>query len=305
MIKELLAESRTSRIEEAELSQPICTAIQIVLVNLLRSAGIQFKAVVGHSSGEIAAAYTAGFISASDAIRIAYYRGLCVKLASGHEGIRGAMIAVGTSFEDAKDVCELEDFEGRLSVAVSNSPKSVTISGDVDAIEEVKKVFEEEKKFARILKVDMAYHSHHMLPCSDLYTKSLQACNIEILKPADAPTWFSSVHRGLQIDAQDALKAHYWVDNMTRPILFSEALDSAFKHCGSFDMALEIGPHPTLKRPVYETIQEITGNSIPYFGTLSREKHDVESFSDALGSGWTSLGASAVNLFQIPENNLP
>ncbi|KAI9783832.1 MAG: Type I Iterative PKS [Geoglossum umbratile] len=301
MVKELLADSKTSRIGSAELSQPLCTAIQIVLVNLLRNAGIQFKAVVGHSSGEIAAAYAAGFISAFDAIRIAYYRGLVTKHASGQGGIKGAMIAVGTSFGDAKEFCELEDFEGRLSVAASNSPTSVTISGDIDAIEEAKNLFEEEKKFARILKVDTAYHSHHMLPCSNPYTRSLQACNIEILRPVDAPAWISSVHQGMRIEATDTLKAHYWVDNMTCPVLFSQALDSAFRHCGSFDMALEIGPHPSLKGPAKDTIQGITGKLISYSGTLSRGKHDVESFSDALGSVWTSLGASAVDFLQFQQ----
>jgi acyl transferase domain-containing protein len=301
MIQELLADSKTSRIGSAELSQPLCTAVQIVLANLLRSAGVQFKAVVGHSSGEIAAAYAAGFISAFDAIRIAYYRGLVTKRASGQGGVKGAMIAVGTSFEDAKEFCELEDFEGRLSVAASNSPTSVTISGDVDAIEEAKNLFEEEKKFARILKVDTAYHSHHMLPCSDPYTKSLQACNIEILRPMDAPMWFSSVHQGMRIEARDTLKSHYWMDNMTRPVLFSQALNSAFEHCGSFDMALEVGPHPSLKGPAKDTIQDITGKSISYSGTLNRGKHDVESFSDALGSVWTSLGVSAVDFLRFHQ----
>src|SRR5204862_767415 len=103
IIEELLAGSATSRIGEAALAQPLSTAVQIVLVDLLRSAGIKISAVIGHSSGEMAAAYAAGFISASDAIRIAYYRGLFAKLASGPEGQRGAMLAVGTSFEDAKD----------------------------------------------------------------------------------------------------------------------------------------------------------------------------------------------------------
>ncbi|KAJ5922013.1 hypothetical protein N7516_009716 [Penicillium verrucosum] len=73
---EIFAGADTSRIAEAAVSQPLCTAIQIVLVDLLQSAGLTFASVVGHSSGEIAAAYAAGLISAHDAIRIAYYRGL-------------------------------------------------------------------------------------------------------------------------------------------------------------------------------------------------------------------------------------
>lgn len=302
LMEELLADTTSSRLGEATISQPLCIAIQIVLVNLLHGAGIRFKAVIGHSSGEIAAAYAAGFISASDAVRIAYYRGLHAKLASGAEGQRGAMIAVGTSFEDAKEFCKLEDFEGRLAVAASNSSSSVTISGDADAIEQARVVFDEEQKFARILKVDTAYHSHHMLLCSDSYTESLRACNFKVLTPAeDGPIWFSSVRRGSRMEIGDDLKALYWVDNMTHCVLFSQALESALEDSSFFDIALEVGPHPALKGPVTQTIQEVNGKSIPYSGTLNRGKHDVESFSDALGFVWTSLGNSAVDFGRLEK----
>jgi hybrid polyketide synthase/nonribosomal peptide synthetase ACE1 len=156
---ELLADKSSSRIAEAALSQPACTAVQIVLVELLHAAGISFSAVVGHSSGEIGAAYAAGYLSASDAIRIAYYRGVHLRNAHGRNGEDGAMIAVGTSYEDAKKVCNLRKFRGKICVAASNSSTSVTISGDATAIEAVKTVFEDEKRFARVLKVDKACKS--------------------------------------------------------------------------------------------------------------------------------------------------
>ena len=86
----------------------MCTAIQVVLVDLLQAAGITFSAVVGHSSGEIGAAYAAGLISDHDAIRIAYYRGLHVRLAGDSiDGQKGAMLAVGTSLEDAQDLIQI------------------------------------------------------------------------------------------------------------------------------------------------------------------------------------------------------
>ena len=302
IMKELQSDSASSRISEAAVAQPLSTAVQILLVSLLRIAGIQFKAIVGHSSGETAAAYAAGFISASDAIRIAYYRGLHAKLASGPGGNRGAMMAVGTSYEDAKEFCDLEDFNGRLVVAASNSPASVTLSGDADAIDEAKAVFDEEKKFARLLNVDKAYHSHHVLPCSRVFTESLQACNIQVRKPPkNAPMWFSTVHGGKRMQAADDLKALYWVNNMESAVLFSQALEAAIEKCGPFNMGLEVGPHPALKGPVTQTIQAIKGKAIPYFGTLSRGKDDVESFSDALGSVWTHSGSTAVNFAKFVE----
>lgn len=73
-LAELLAPPTTSRISEAALSQPLCTAVQILLVDLLAFVGVQFDVVVGHSSGEIAAAYTAGVLSAQDMILTSYFR---------------------------------------------------------------------------------------------------------------------------------------------------------------------------------------------------------------------------------------
>jgi len=94
-------------IQEAALSQPLCTAIQLILVDLLRACGIEFHTVVGHSSGEIAAAYAAGLITAEDACRISYYRGLHAAVACGEGGKAGRMMAVATSFPDAQELCSM------------------------------------------------------------------------------------------------------------------------------------------------------------------------------------------------------
>src|SRR6478735_11396011 len=136
---ELLAFKETSRVAEAAISQPLCTAVQVLLVDLIRElAGIQLSAVVGHSSGEIAAAYAAGFMTRRAAIVTAYYRGRYAKLAasSSSSDIKGAMAAVGTDEADALEFCALEDNAGRITVAAVNAPSSVTLSGDEDAIEE-------------------------------------------------------------------------------------------------------------------------------------------------------------------------
>jgi hybrid polyketide synthase/nonribosomal peptide synthetase ACE1 len=152
-LEELYRDPETSRMQEAVVSQPMCTLIQITLVTLLRAAGVEFSAVVGHSSGEICAAYAAGYLSAKDALKIAYYRGLYASRAEGPQGQKGAMLAVGTSLEDAEELCSHPDFEGRIGIAACNSSSSITLSGDAEAITFAKEVFEDEKKFARLLKV--------------------------------------------------------------------------------------------------------------------------------------------------------
>ena len=191
---EIIAPPQKSRLNEASLSQPLCTALQVALVDLLFSAGITFHTVVGHSSGEIAAAYAAGRLSAQDAIRIAYYRGVHAKLARAENMAKGSMIAVGLSLDEAKDFCAKPQMKDRLTVAASNAPGSVTLSGDEDAVNEAKLSLDSDGVFARVLKVDTAYHSHHMKPCAEPYLASLEACKIKINAPNDTCIWVSSVY---------------------------------------------------------------------------------------------------------------
>lgn len=295
---ELLADKEASRIALGEISQPLCTAVQVMVVDMLRSAGLDFSAVVGHSSGEIAAAYAAGFLSARDAIRIAFYRGKYTKFAKGPNGKSGAMIAAGTSMDDANDLCGLPKLSGRVQLAASNSSASVTISGDEDAVDFVQLIFEDESKFARKLKVDTAYHSSHMKACSSYYLEALGACGIQISQPGvNACPWYSSVFGGEKVTMEhsELLSNAYWKDNMLQPVLFSQALTAAVKDIGTPGLALEVGPHAALKGPASLTIEEAGGAAIPYFGTLARGTNDFVALSSTIGSVWTVLGTSAVD----------
>jgi malonyl CoA-acyl carrier protein transacylase/SAM-dependent methyltransferase/NAD(P)-dependent dehydrogenase (short-subunit alcohol dehydrogenase family) len=286
---ELQAGAQASRVGEAAIAQPLTCAVQLVLIDLLGHAGIRFHSVVGHSSGEIAAAHASGFLHRRDAIRIAYYRGLHSRLAGSASGQLGAMLAVGTSLEDAQELCSLEDFAGRVVVAASNSATSVTLSGDADAIEEVQTILEEEGKFVRLLRVDKAYHSHHMQRASQPFLSSLSECSIIVQSPKEnSPKWFSSVRAGHVLDAAAGLEGQYWTDNLNSPVLFSQAVEAVITSEGPFDVALEVGPHPALKGPASEVYQQVTGKAIgAYFGTLTRAKDDVSSISKTLGDLWT------------------
>ncbi|PYH71698.1 putative polyketide synthase [Aspergillus vadensis CBS 113365] len=298
----------TMSIGEASLSQPLCTAVQIIMVDLLQAAGIKFRAVVGHSSGETAAAYAAGFITAWDAIRIAYYRGFYAKLAAGPMGEKGAILAAGTTYEDASELCQLDDFNGRICVAAHNSPTSVTLSGDLDAITQAQAVLEEEEKFARVLKVDNAYHSAHMFKCATPYLAALKSCNIQVQQPElSAPLWFSSVRKDQVISSLEGLDGQYWVDNMVQPVLFYPAVEASLSYeavehvinCG-----VEVGPHPALQGPVKDSILAAVKQEIPYTGTLSRESSAV-AFSEALGFLWGLFGPTFVKLGAFQQINFP
>lgn len=205
------------------------------------------------------------------------------------------MMAVGTSFEDASDFCQLDGFEGRIQVAAHNSPSSITLSGDEDAIDEALGIFEDEGKFARRLRVDTAYHSRHMLPCSGPYLASLGSIDSPPAETTESrPIWFSSVHGGKVMTAED-LDSQYWVDNMMNTVLFSPAVTAALANVGPFDLALELGPHAALKGPCLDTVEKAQGERIPYSGVLSRGQDDVLTVSTALGFVWSCLGAGSVS----------
>jgi hybrid polyketide synthase/nonribosomal peptide synthetase ACE1 len=101
------------------------------MVNLLHSLGVKFSTVIGHSSGEIVAAYAAGYLSSTNALRIAYYRGFHAKLSGGPNGEKGAMMAVGSSFSEAQEFIKANGMQSRIAVAANNSSASVTLSGDI------------------------------------------------------------------------------------------------------------------------------------------------------------------------------
>ncbi|KAK8914934.1 Fusarin C synthetase [Metarhizium anisopliae] len=294
--EQIFADAAASRLSEAEVSQPLCTAVQLMLVEMLRAAGIEFSCVIGHSSGEIAAAYCAGFLSAEDAIRVAYYRGVCAKLAKGSNDKSGAMMAVGLSYEEALQFCNNE-FGSRLDVAASNAPASTTISGDEDAIQEAKALLDQRSIFARVLKVDTAYHSHHMLPCAGPYSSLLKECGVRSLPGNPACEWYSSViceridgarHDGI-------LGAEYWRDNMVNAVKFSSAAKLAMQSGENFDAVLEVGPHPALKGPFEQTVKQVSDSTPPYQATLMRSIHDIDALSKTLGFLWSRLGKSAID----------
>ncbi|KAF7590282.1 hypothetical protein BBP40_003019 [Aspergillus hancockii] len=295
---EFTRDALASRIGTAEIAQPMCTAVQVVLVQLLRAAEVKFDAVVGHSSGEIAAAYAAGFISAEDAIRVAYYRGLCSRMAQGPNGEEGAMMAVGMPFADAAELCETPQFRGRITVAAVNSSNSSTLSGDSEAIHQAKEILDKQEKFTRVLAVDKAYHSHHMRPSSDRYITLLRNSRITVHQPPEsACAWYSSV-RGRHITRAEAgdLADGYWNDNMVNPVLYNQAIETAVADLGPFSLAIEVGPHPALKGPTLQVIQDLTHPSLPYTHTLRRSSDDVEAMAGCVGFLWEMLPPSILNL---------
>lgn len=298
----LQATKETSQIHTAQVSQVLCTALQISLVEMLRSLGIEFSAVVGHSSGEIAAAYAAGQLSRRDAILIAYYRGKYTPLARSSAGGRGGMLACGLSRNQAETFCNRLEYSGKLHLAASNSPTLATLSGDLDAVEQAVIALKSQDIFVRQLNVDTAYHSLHMQEPAKAYSKALKVCGIQPSPRRGGPLWFSSVVLNEEQDIPD-LDNKYWVDNMINPVQFREAVEVALRKCRPFDCVIEVGPHPALKAPTRETMKSSGSANIPYLSLLDRTKDDRLAVASFLGDMWTKFGPGSINIANFIQSS--
>ncbi|PHH63847.1 hypothetical protein CDD81_5404 [Ophiocordyceps australis] len=282
IVEELERPLDACRLGETLYSQTICTALQVALVDLLACWGIRPAAVVGHSSGEVAAAYAAGILSLDGAVAAAYYRGLYMA-ASGEDSARGGMMAVGLPEQKCRQ--ELEAFAGRLVLAAVNSPFTMTVSGDEDALTELGDLLLAEKVFVRRLAVKQAFHSHHMVPLAPAYQCALE--QTAALKQGACVAqcrMFSSVTARLADPM--GMGAAYWAANMVQPVRFSDALTGILldeRDEQNVDVLVEIGPHPALRGPARQTAQALRLD-LPYIGSLARGVADFESLLSMAGT---------------------
>ncbi|KAL8807198.1 MAG: hypothetical protein Q9182_000880 [Xanthomendoza sp. 2 TL-2023] len=275
-IKELANGDKESRLGVPEISQPICLILQIALIHELEAWGVRPSKVVGHSSGEIAAAYSIGALSHCDAVAAAFFRG---KASAGLKNLKGGMMAVGCSLQQARKLLsEIKLTGGMIAVGCVNSPSSVTLSGDVAALEELRAILDKRGVFARRLKVDVAYHSTHMNAAFDEYSASI--ANIEPTPPyTGQPIMVSSVTGG-EVDAE-LLGPYYWVRNLISTVLFADALkelvipaDGDGKN--AVDLLIEIGPHSALGGPIEQILSHHGIKNVGYTSMLTRGENSLD-----------------------------
>jgi acyl transferase domain-containing protein len=272
LTEELWKDEKTSRLDQACYSQPICTALQVALVDLLRAWNIRYHAVVGHSSGEIAAAYAKGALTRSGAWAISCMRGLLshrICATSSKDGVPShGMLATGIGRVQAEEyISRLAGCEATL--ACINSPSSTTLSGEAGALDALEKLITADGHFARRLRVEVAYHSSQMTWAGTWYLECLRP-----LFPMPRGTYkrvrmFSSLTGKEVQDAQ--LGPDYWVSNLVQPVEFNDAALSMLTFAetdGDKDGSrqpsrkpfvqhlIEVGPHSALKGPLQQILAD-------------------------------------------------
>lgn len=283
----------------------MCSALQIALVDLLASWRVYPDSVTGHSSGEIAAAYASGALSLEDAMSIAYHRGVAASQLLTAQ-VQGGMMAIGMSPEEIQPLLARIN-SGKAVIACVNSPRSVTISGDADAIDDLAKALQNSPVLSRRLAVDVAYHSHHMELVSNDYLKSIEHIAPKNPNNLTNPISFFSSVTGTEL-RPEALGPLYWVSNLLGQVKFAESVkklcfETNTRHTGigtpagrrakrvgtaqkpTVSLILEIGPHSALSAPVKQIIQadvKLKAADLEYASVLVRRQDAVSSGLDAM-----------------------
>ncbi|MER5356460.1 type I polyketide synthase, partial [Kitasatospora sp. NPDC002551] len=255
--------------DRTDVVQPVLFSMMVSLAALWRSHGVEPAAVVGHSQGEVAAAFVAGALSLEDAARVVALRS---KAALEIEG-KGGMLSVLASAE--RIAPRLEPLDDRLSLAAGNSPTSVTVAGDPDALDELLALLTADGiKARRVPGVLLASHS----PQVEALRERLLADLAPVAPRAARIPFYSTVTGALQDAA--GLDADYWYRNMRLPVEFERAVRAllADGH-GAF---VEAGPHPVLAMAMQETFEDAGAGAVAV-GTLRREEGGFDRFLTSLG----------------------
>jgi acyl transferase domain-containing protein/acyl carrier protein len=251
-----------------DVVQPALFTMMVSLAELWKSAGVRPDAVVGHSQGEVAAAYVAGGLTLPDAARIIALRSQAWRLLEG----RGGMLSVSLPAEEAES--RLARWGERLAIAAVNGPASVTVSGDPEALDELSALLEAEGVWRRRIRgVNTAGHSAQVEVLRDQVLAELSP----VSPTTSAIPFYSTVTGGLLDTA--ALDAGYWYRNLREPVLFARAVE-AVAGDGPL-LPVEVSPHPLLTPMVEENFEGL-GTPVEVVGTLRRGRDGHLEFLTSL-----------------------
>lgn len=257
---ELMGENGDDRYARTEIAQPALFALQVAVTRVLAAQGVHPQAVIGHSVGEVAAAWACGALSLEDATQVIFHRSRLQGLTRGN----GQMTAVGLSGEDIAAVLAELGLDERLVVAGENSGRGATVAGCIEALGELEQVLGERQVFARRLALDYAFHSPAMNPIEQQVISDLAH-----IRPRTGRIPFYSTVVGGELDGE-RLDSRYWWQNIRLPVLFQGAMDALVGQ--GLNLFVEVGPHPILRTYITDALaqREVTGQVI---ATLLRKDH--------------------------------
>ena len=236
--------------------------IQIALIDLLEELHIRPNGIVGHSIGELTAAYADKCLTAEETITMAYWRAKCVEDSTSS---RGAMAAIGLGAKDAKPLCPANVF-----IACDNADDSVTVAGDQRAVEEFVKSLKAKDIFAaKVESSGVAFHSPLLYSIGEDMTSKLKSVMSNTRKMSSR--WISSNFN----NQSKNISAHYFVDNLLYPIRFNESLKQVPKNA----IVVEVSPHCLLQ----SIIKRSLGPNISYVPLMRKNDNNLNLLLESIG----------------------
>jgi polyketide synthase 12 len=253
-------------LDRVDVVQPVLFAVMVSLAELWKSIGVRPDAVVGHSQGEIAAAYVAGALSLRDAAKVVTLRS---KLLTGLAG-PGGMVSIACGAGQAQEL--LAPFGSRVGVAAVNGRSAVVVSGEVAALEELIGLCTDRGLRTRRIDVDYASHSVEVEAIRGELTDILSG-----IEPRSSRTAFFSTVTGSRLDTT-RLDADYWYRNIRQTVQFDQAVRSACEH--GYRTFVESSPHPALIAGIEDTVNDrANGETGPIVvPTLGRDDGGLQRF---------------------------
>jgi acyl transferase domain-containing protein/thioesterase domain-containing protein/acyl carrier protein len=299
-LTEVLDGDDGSWLERVDVVQPALWAVMVSLARLWRAWGVEPSVVVGHSQGEIAAACVAGGLSLEDGARVVALRS---KALTEIAGLGGMVSVSGTGDEVAERIAGWGD---RLSVAAVNGPRTVVVSGEAAALDELLAACESDGVWARRIPVDYASHSVHVERIRDRLLADLDG-----IAPRSGAVAFMSCLEGELIDTA-GLDAGYWYRNLRESVRFEDATRELLST--GWDAFVEVSPHPVLTMAVQETVEAASGQpeQVLVTETLRRDDGGQQRFLTSLAAmhvhgtpvDWDRLFAGA-NAKRVPLPTYP
>ncbi|WP_280346379.1 type I polyketide synthase [Nocardia neocaledoniensis] len=281
IIEELLRPEAESRVTSTAVAQPATFLVQVALHAALRRFGIEPVAVIGHSVGEVAAAYVTGVLSLRDAVLVSFHRARLQATTAGS----GGMLAVGLGPEEA---AQLVDATDSVDIAAINSTGAVTLAGAVDTLDEIAELLTARGIFARPLRVEVPYHSALMDPILDDLRTALAGLTVAEPRIPLYSTVTGAAVTGATWDAE------YWCANVRRPVRFADAVSAAIK--AGHRVFVEVGPHPVVGANIREMLIG-AGEAGTTIATLRRDRTDGESLRQVLADLYAAGALDIERLF--------
>jgi acyl transferase domain-containing protein/acyl carrier protein len=261
-------------LDRVDVVQPLLFAVMVSLAGLWGACGVRPDVVVGHSQGEIAAAYVAGGLSLDDAARVVALRSQALVSLAG----QGGMVSVALPVEEVRT--RIKPWGERIEIAAVNGPSAVVVSGDLGTLEEWLAGCESDGVRARMIQVDYAAHT---VQVEVVRQQLLDGCSAITPRSSDVP-FFSSVTSELLDTAE--LDAAYWYHNLRETVQF-ERVTRALLGQGH-EAFIELSPHPVLTMAVQETVADAVSQpgDVVVTGSLRRDQGGLQRFFSSLGEAW-------------------